>query len=121
MSSENEIELTSDERALFAALQRTRQPSDLLEEKIVRALRREGHFGSAKPGRSSALIDILRVAAAVALFAGGVATGRYLIRDSAPPVASIRQEERVAPPQNTRQVESGPANETVVAEREIWM
>jgi hypothetical protein len=121
MYSENEIELTNEERSLLAGLPRTLQPSDMLEERVVRALRKEGHFGSPARARSSALIDVLRIAAAIALFAGGVATGRYLIRDNTPRSASTQQQESVAPPQNTRQVESVPASETVVAEREIWM
>jgi hypothetical protein len=123
MYSENEIELTAEERALLGALPRTKQPSDLLEERVVGALRREGHLGSAPPRRrTSALVDVLRIAAAIALFAGGVATGRYLMAGDAPQSASAQQQQDVAPPQNTRQVESSPANgETVVAEREIWM
>ena len=121
MYSENEIELTSDERMLLAALPRTAQPSNMLEEKVVRALRKEGHIGSPAPRRNSALNDVLRIAAAIALFAGGVATGRYLTRPDVAQSAS-KQQQQIAPAERTRQVESSPANgETVVAEREIWM
>ena len=122
MYSNDEIELTNEEQVLLSALPRTLQPSDMLEEKVVRALRKEGHIGAAAPRRRSALIDVLRVAAAIALFAGGVATGRYLLKSDTPQSASIQQQQRVTPPQNNRQVESAPAKgETVVAEREIWM
>ena len=122
MYSNDETELTTEEQVMLAALPRTLAPSDMLEEKVVRALRKEGHIGAATPRRNSALLDVLRVAAAIALFAGGVATGRYLLKSDTPQSASIQQERRATPPQNSRQVESPPANgETVVAEREIWM
>ncbi len=122
MYSNDEIELTSDEQALLAALPRTLQPSDMLEDKVVRALRKDGHIGKSVPRRNQALVDVLRIAAAIALFAGGVATGRYLMRSDTPQSASAQQQQRATPPQNNRQVEASPANgETVVAEREIWM
>ena len=122
MYSNEENELRAEEQALLSALPRTLTPSDIIKKKVVRALRKEGHIGNARPRRNSALMDVLRIAAAIALFAGGVATGRYLMRSEGPQSASTQQQQKTTPPQNNRQVESSPANgETVVAEREIWM
>ncbi len=123
MLSENEIELTAEEQAMLAALPRRIEPGELLEERVVRALRGEGHLGSHSSRRSQGLVNVLKVAAAIALFAGGVATGRYLLLPDAPKSASAGQVERIRSSdsvQPTRQ--SVPASgETIVAEREIWM
>jgi hypothetical protein len=79
---EMDDELTPDERALFAALPRERDPGRLLEERTVRALRDRGLVQAAgKPKR------VIRfhpgwltgaVAAGLALFLGGLATGEYM-------------------------------------------
>jgi hypothetical protein len=76
-------ELTPDERELFAALPRERDPGRLLEERTVRALRERGLVHAAgKPPRR-----VIRfhpgwltgaVAAGLALFLGGLATGQYM-------------------------------------------
>ena len=70
MYSENEIELTAAETALLRGLSRELPPSDMLEERVVRALRKEGHLGSRSRPRNQRLMDVLKIAAAVALFAG---------------------------------------------------
>ena len=121
MYSEDEVELTAEERSLLAALPREMAPGDLLEARVVRALKSEGHFGAVSRPRSRGLWTALRIAAAVALFAGGVATGRYLMMPDSPRSAAVpqpvnRTNESVEPQRAT------PAQgETVVAEREIWM
>jgi hypothetical protein len=124
MYNENEIELSESERALLAGLPREMPTGDLLEEKTVRALREAGHFGSSRRRPPSRLSLVLRIAAALALFAGGVATGRYILAgetqqsaSTASPQTEIRQTQTAAP-QNP--VTQSP-QESVVAEREMWM
>ena len=124
MYNENEIELSESERNLLAGLSREMAPGDLLEEKTVRALRNAGHFGSARKQLPSRLSLVLRIAAALALFAGGVATGRYVIAgethesaSTASPATEIKQTQTAAPQVSPRQS----PQETVVAEREMWM
>src|SRR5512141_419884 len=78
MFSENH-ELSEQERAAIAALPRELAPSDLLEERVVRALRSEGHLGRPAHPRNRWISPIVRIAAAIALFAGGVATGHYVL------------------------------------------
>ena len=121
MYSDNEIELTADERALLAALPRELKPSDLLEERVVSALRRDGRFGAQR--RNRALANVLKAAAAIALFAGGVATGRYLLMPVETRSASAEQRETMRPDNTVRPVQQSlPAGgEMIVAEREIWM
>lgn len=79
---EMEDDLTPEERTLFAALPRERDPGRLLEERTVRALRERGLVQAAvRPRR------VIRfhagwmtgaIAAGIALFLGGLATGQYL-------------------------------------------
>jgi hypothetical protein len=121
MYSEDEVELTAEERSMLAALPREMAPGDLLEARVVKALKSEGQFGAVSQRSGRGLWTALRIAAAVALFAGGVATGRYLImpdtpRSAAVPEPANRTNDSVQPQRAT------PAQgETVVAEREIWM
>jgi hypothetical protein len=124
MYNENEIELTDSERAQLMNLSREMAPGDLLEERTVKALRDAGHFGSVRRRPPSALSLVLRIAAAIALFAGGVATGRYLIQGETRESASTASPGQVARPQTAApptisRPQSG--QETVVAEREMWM
>ena len=120
-------ELTRDEIAALSALPREMQPSDLLEERVVRALRSEGHLGAApKSQRNRGAWVALRIAAALALFAGGVATGRYLLGTDTPQSASgqapatiVRDRDTTVPNPETRTVNRN--KETVVAEREMWL
>ena len=119
MYSEDEVELTAEERSLLAEIPRRMAPGDLLEARVVKALKSEGHLGAAP--RGSRLGTVLRIAAAVALFAVGVATGRYLIIPAAPRSAAVpgaveRTNDSVQPQRATPS-----RGETVVAEREIWM
>ena len=120
-------ELTPDEIAALSALPREMQPSDLLEERVVRALKSDGHFGAIpRAKRSGGAWIALRIAAALALFAGGVATGRYLLSSDTPQSASIqapativKERDTTVPNPETRTVNRN--KETVVAEREMWL
>ena len=124
MYNDDEINLTLEERNALASLPREMAPSDVLEARVVKALKSEGHFGGVRAQKRSGLATALRIAAGIALFAGGVATGRYILKSNAPQSASI-----TAPASPNRDVQSNPPrtetpavrqNETVVAEREMW-
>ena len=124
----DENELTHDELAALAALPREIQPSDLLEQRVVNALKIEGHFGGKRRMRESKGIMLaVRMAAGIALFAGGVATGRYLLASDGPQSAStvqpantiLRDRDTVQPGTNRRQVKQ--SNERIIAEREMWL
>ena len=125
MYNNHEIELTLEERNALASLPREMSPGDLLEAKVVRALKNQGHFG-VMPVRSTSRIGAAwKIAAAVALFAGGVGTGRYILTSDARPSASAsapaslnRDVEKSTPRTESRPVRQ---NETVVAEREMWL
>lgn len=83
MSPHDEMddELTPAERAAFAALPREREPSRLLEERTVRALRERGlvqRAGTVRRFRFPASWIAGAAAAAVALFMVGLETGRVL-------------------------------------------
>ena len=75
---DNENELTTAERAAFDSLPRERPPSDLLEERVVGELRNRGMLSRATR-RGGRFGVAWRIAAAVALFACGVATGRFIL------------------------------------------
>ena len=74
--------LTPDERALFAALPRERDPGRLLEERTVRALRERGLVHAPEKPRRAIRVHpgwlTGAVAAGLALFLGGLATGQYM-------------------------------------------
>lgn len=124
----DENELTHEELTALAALPREMQPGDLLEQRVVNALKTEGHFGSTRKARESRGIMLaFRAAAAIALFAGGVATGRYLLApDTAqsasvvqPSSAIVRDRDTTQPDAKRLQVKQ--AGERMVAEREMWL
>ncbi|HZJ02050.1 MAG TPA: hypothetical protein VFD22_15425 [Gemmatimonadaceae bacterium] len=126
MYNDEEFELTLEEQNALASLPREMPPGDLLEAKVIRALRSEGHFRVAPARRSGSISAAVKIAAAIALFAGGVATGRYVLqssdsRDSASVSAPASQNRDVE--QNTPRTETRPVRrkETVVAEREMWL
>ncbi|HEY0154458.1 MAG TPA: hypothetical protein VGB92_20765 [Longimicrobium sp.] len=79
---EMDDELTVEERVQLAALPRERDPGRLLEERTVRALRERGLVHA--PGKPRRVIRFHpgwltgAVAAGLALFLGGLATGQYL-------------------------------------------
>lgn len=126
MYNEHETDLTLDERTALASLPREISPGDLLEGKVVRALREQGHFGVMPARRSNPIGTAWKIAAALALFAGGVATGRYALASDSRASASIsapaslnRDVPNIAPRTESRPVVR--QNETVVAEREMWL
>ena len=125
MYNENEIELTAEEQAQLSALPREMPVGDLLEERIVRALRSNGQLGSMPATKRSPFRVALRIAAAIALFAGGVATGRYLIDgDTTRSASTTTPQNQVIQPQTTQPgLQAPPAGkvETIVAEREMWL
>jgi len=92
---EMDDELTPDERARFAALPRERDPGRLLEERTVRALRDRGLVHA--PGKPRRVIRFHpgwltgAVAAGLALFLGGLATGQYLAARSVDQVVAAVQ------------------------------
>lgn len=116
-------ELSEQERAAIAALPRELAPSDLLEERVVRALRDNGHFGTIVRANRSWPRMALRAAAAVLLFAGGVATGKYMLKQPLSATsASIKQaSSKVSPQKAENSAQQVKSNETVVAEREMWL
>lgn len=123
MFSDNH-ELTDQERAAIAALPRSTTPSDLLEERVVRALISAGHFGRRPNTQSRWTTRIVRIAAAIALFAGGVATGHYALSQpgNGKQTAPVNQASVSKPaPQSTSGTQTVKNNETVVAEREMWL
>jgi hypothetical protein len=120
MHDDETNELTAAERMMLAALPREAPVSDMLEERVVRALRRDGHLG-ATARRSGSLPVAWKVAAALALFAGGVATGRYLLEPDAPraaSAASATNEVRPATGGSSIQVNG---TQPVVAQTEMWL
>jgi hypothetical protein len=80
---EMEDELTPEERTLFAALPRERDPGRLLEERTVRALRERG-LVQAAAGKPRRAIRVYAgwvsgaIAAGIALFLGGMAFGQHM-------------------------------------------
>jgi hypothetical protein len=84
------VELSPAEREALAALPREREPGRLMEERTVRALREEGLLATPSGSRRQSELrpesaegrpwwrSAAAVAAAVALFAGGVSVGQML-------------------------------------------
>src|SRR5512140_3354949 len=123
MFSENE-ELNEQERAAIAALPRELAPSDLLEERVVRALKSEGHFSGSTRTSNRWTGHFVRIAAALALFAGGVATGHYALSqpNTEKQTAPVNQASVSKPaPQPASGAQTVKNNETVVAQREMWL
>ncbi|HYJ79358.1 MAG TPA: hypothetical protein VEW03_07150 [Longimicrobiaceae bacterium] len=78
--TEHDDQPTPQERAAFAALPREREPSRLLEERTVRALRERGLVRSTPPRRFRFPVSWMAgaAAAALALFMTGLAAGQYV-------------------------------------------
>lgn len=79
-------ELSEQEREAFAALPRERVPPAHLEERVVGALRHRGLLGHTRPGIRRPRIAAA-VAAGVALFAAGTATGQWMAAGRGPGAA----------------------------------
>lgn len=122
MYSDND-DLSVEDRAAIAALPREMAPSDLLEERVVRVLKGSGHFNSVARPRARWGAQLLKIAAAVALFAGGVATGHFMLSQPAAAIAPQVKQASVTnpPPQTPAGAQTVKNNETVVAEREMWL
>lgn len=118
-------ELSEHEVAALAALPRELVPGDLLEERVVHALRSEGHFGASRRIHRPWMNTSLRIAAAAALFIGGVATGQYMMTRSAARSANdaalIRRANELTSPRTIQPAQTVKSNEKVVAEREMWL
>ena len=118
-------EFSEHELAALAALPRELAPSDLLEERVVRALRPAGHFGASRKINRPWMNTSLRIAAAAALFIGGVATGQYVTSRSATQSANaaelIREANELSSPITQQAAQTVKRNEKVVAEREMWL
>jgi hypothetical protein len=78
MFNDEEMELTDDERAAFSALPRERPVSDLLEGRVVNALKSRGVLSPPSRRRSRLTTVVLRSAAAVFIFAAGALTERLV-------------------------------------------
>jgi len=84
MHDRDETELTAAERERFDALPREVMPSRLLEERIVSELRTRGYLGERHVRRPAwrpawgAFPIAAAAAAAIALFASGLAVGQWL-------------------------------------------
>jgi hypothetical protein len=125
MYNDENLELSREEMAALAALPRELEPGNMLEARVLHALRDQGHFGSAPHRAKRAVPLVLKIAAAIALFAGGVATGRYALAtntsasaSSTAPVTDTRDAGTSVPRNDIRPVQH---NETVVAVREMWL
>ena len=125
MYNDDNYELTHDEKTMLASLPREMSPSDMLESRVIRALRNEGYFGSTERHEKRGIPLMLRIAAAIMLFAGGVATGRYVLTANAAPTASITApasgNQGAAPAATQSAPRPVPSKETIVAEREMWL
>lgn len=115
MFNDEELDLSEDERAAFAALSRERAPGDLLEERVVRQLRANGFFSRATP-RKNVAKWALRAAAAVFIFGAGALTERALANrpETAAPIAPTRAaESKTTPAQRTEP--------SKLAQLELWI
>jgi hypothetical protein len=78
MFNDEELELTDAERASFAALPKERPISDLLEGRVVNALKSRGILSPSSQRVSRFTSIALRCAAAVFIFAAGALTERLV-------------------------------------------
>ena len=119
MFNDDEIELSDEERAAFAALPRERAPGDLLEERVVRRLRDEGMLlHRSEPRRQNRFARFaLRAAAAVVLFAAGVLSERFLASrgddNQVTPVPARAAEQKTVPAQRPEP--------SKLAQLELWI
>lgn len=107
---EDEVELTPEERMAFERLPREAPPSDLLEERIVRALRVDGTLrsagGTSEPSepraasershanRFRAWMVPASMAASLVLFGAGIALGHHLgTRSTAQAFLAVREQD----------------------------
>ncbi|HEY8164783.1 MAG TPA: hypothetical protein VIF83_04440 [Gemmatimonadaceae bacterium] len=122
---DNENELTPSERAAFGSLPRERAPSDLLEERVVSELRSRGMLSRATR-RGARFGTAWRIAAALALFAGGVATGRFILApkesSAVPRAGSVPASDPSRVDRSTDRTVNTVRNVSVpVAHKEMWL
>lgn len=122
---DNENELTPSERAAFDSLPRERAPSDLLEERVVSELRTRGML-STPARRGSRFSTAWRIAAAIALFAGGVATGRFILAPAESPAlpraVRVQASEPLRVDRSADRTVNTVRNPSVpVAHKEMWL
>jgi hypothetical protein len=78
MFNDEEMELTETERVMFATLPKERPVSDLLEARVVNALKSQGILSPTLRRGSRFTRIALRSAAAVFIFAAGALTERLV-------------------------------------------
>jgi len=79
MRTDESIELSDQERAAFAGLERAGEPGRVLEERTVELLRQRGLLGRRRRGWGGMRPGLaVAAAAAVAVFASGVVVGQWL-------------------------------------------
>jgi hypothetical protein len=88
MKEQEDDDLEPALRDGFAELRRTPEPGDLLEEKVVRALRARGLLRARRPGRRLAALAAA-AAASLLLFFSGLLVGRSLARPESTPVPAV--------------------------------
>lgn len=98
MSTGHDDDLTPEERAAFAALPRERVPPAHMEDRIVDALHGQGLLVQRPRLRpASRWLATAATAAALALFAGGVAVGQWLGgRTAAGVVSAVLEQDATA-------------------------
>src|SRR5216110_1410813 len=107
MFNDKEMDLTDAERAMFAALPKERPVSDLLEGRVVNALKSRGFLSPASRRGSRLTTIALRSAAALFIFAAGALTERL--------VFDRQETERVVKPSQV-------SNESAkTAQVELWI
>lgn len=85
-------DLTQEEREALGQLPREREPSSLLEERTVRALRNQGMLSRTTPVGRSWITVAAAVAAGAVLYLGGIATGQWMSnRQTANTLAAIQR------------------------------
>jgi hypothetical protein len=107
----DELELTPEEKMAFQSLPREAEPSDLLEERIVRSLKDEGILGPRGAGTHETGLPLAKghvargswfrpwmaaaaVAASLALFSSGIFLGQWLgTRTTAQVFLAVREQD----------------------------
>jgi hypothetical protein len=96
MSHDRDTELTREERAAFASLPREAAPSDLLEERVVRALRTRHLLAPRRALWHRGTRLVAGLAASLTLFLGGTVFGQWLAgRTSAEALSAAREIRRM--------------------------
>ena len=113
-----EDELTPSEREAFAALPREAEPSDLLEERTVRALRAAGLLGQRRPWRRPVFTWAAAAAACLLFFVAGFAAGQGRKTPSPAQWGADTTPERTQPATRHENAPRNPAGTTTVAQSE---